>query len=641
MRHEVPASQDEDSDDLQEFILQNLPTIPGSRNRRVFTLEDALPVRCINTLGTSTSTPNIAASSDPSCACKGGGQTDDEYLSRNYAQEIKTEPGANTIARVVLPPVKTSAETLVAKTQGVTPAGGISAMVAPKIELSVVDTVLGTSATASPTVETATDEIPTIDSAAIGTSEVVPVPEAPRSPQAYTFRDRNFLNLMPYTIDHRKHKEIGLGRGDSVEPSTRSRRGKNLDLTDLQDDENDLDYVEGQEDLDDNYYGQDEGASSSTRRTARSSLDAYQMGIISKNLLGLNLTERGKPSVERRRLYQRRGLPTEEVEEEEEEEKEEEEEEEEERRGKDGAEVQVIVEKKKKRKKRINCHVLPRSFFGKHNLPDDIGTLKETRREELSSGPAKKAQADQEVLQLAHHAKRRIVSEGQDGHSLGDYIARLALDNGQSASGSDISETDPDGTSSNLSCSPSPSPQLKGRAQSGRYGFDHGYNFSDDDEAFEVEIRTFPTQATRKRYCSGKKTTAKPRTVFQSRGRLADSYETPRMPAIERRRVDGGENSTSKTTRRPKVHSPYTYADPHESNKDRGYAIQGEGLITVPVGRKRKAMADSATDSRYAQDPYAVGDMMRDTRRNIARSSASCRTHILLALGSQLKYSHS
>ncbi|KAF9903606.1 hypothetical protein EC991_003518 [Linnemannia zychae] len=516
-------------------------------------------------------------------------------------------------------------------------------MVAPKIELLTADTGMETPATVLPVMEITNDETSVTVTSTIGISAEISAP-AHDSPKAYQLRERRAAQCKPYSEDYKRAVRAGvdLGAEEPVQIS-KLKRGKHFVSADLQEDEDDSDYEEGEEDPADSHYGREESMMeewpSSARLSARLTLDLDQEETSSVN-----------PSVPRRRLYQRRDSSANtadyrvnETETEQAQGGEGLKETGDVQKlhrvgGKDSAQAQGVAEDSTGMNK---CRVLPRSFFGKNGLLANIEALKQTRREESSSGPARKAaRTDQGVPQLAHHAKRRIVSEGGDDHALGDFLARLAQDNGQSESDSDRnSDKDSDRTGSSLSRSPSP--RRSERVESSHSGMDHGYDFSDGDDALEVVVRTFPTQATKKRSYSAKKSTATPRTVRQPGNRLTDFHTSSHAPAIKRGRVDGGRSSDSKVSRQPKFHSPYTYADPHESNKEREFAIHSGGLTPLPVGRKRKASEDSAPDSYYNRDPYAARKMMLDTRFHIKRNATSRRAHILLLLGSPLRYSSS
>ena len=244
-----------------------------------------------------------------------------------------------------------------------------------------------------------------------------------------------------------------------------------------------------------------------TRPSVGSTPGADLVGVISRNLSSMNLSEEGGPSVPRRRLYRGRdgsavGAKGHTV-----------------RLGVDqeegdggGAEAQAVVEKKNNSVARY--HVLPMSFYENNKLPDDLSMLKETHRGKSSLSSARKAvDMDQEVLQPAHHAKRRIVSDGQDEKRLDNVLARLAQENRQREADSDRSDSDrndddSDGTNarpgSGSGFSRSPSPHLGGSGGFGHHGIGFGYGFS-EDEAIEAEYRTASNQRASRKSSSSKK----------------------------------------------------------------------------------------------------------------------------------------
>lgn len=497
-----------------------------------------------NTFNKPLSQPLAPMNKDPNnlfSICNDEVQLDVKDLLTSHTQELKSKSGAEEAPLVALlavaitgsasdvlaPKMETPIETLVTMTSAVEAKNADTAVVGTpvkaevKFEPLVVDTLMETNATESPTAEFATDRTPVTEAPIVEAPVVVPVSVDRAFHKAYPLRERTFQQRKPYTADKRLHARLNLGRGESVQPLGQSPRKKHHDFADLQDDEDDDDYKEDQEDRVDTYYGREDSVADelfpSTRPSVRSTPDADQVGAISKNLSSINLAEEGGPSVGRRRLYQRRdisaagamGHATEPEFAQEEGDNWGEEEAEEGENEEEGGGSGTENKKKKKKKDGVGkYHCLPRSFFGKHKLPDDLGTLKEARREEASSSSTgKEARPDHEALQLAHHAKRRIVTEGQDEGALDDFIARLALDNQHGDTDSDRSNDGSDRTSSSYSSvssrSPSPQPGSNGRFDNRGTGF--GYGISDDDEAFEAEIRTYSDMRAPRKSSSAKK----------------------------------------------------------------------------------------------------------------------------------------
>ncbi|KAF9142863.1 hypothetical protein BG015_000648 [Linnemannia schmuckeri] len=606
-------------------------------------------------------------------------------LSTSRPQVIKKEPDINeaplaallavttskaTTSDIIALKMETSIETRVTMTSFVgarsagAPAVDIPVKTEAKIEPFTVDAVMEIDVTESSKMKFVADEtltvgMPSMETLIAETPAAVLLTAEPTVQKAYPLRERTFQQRKPYTADKRLHARLNLGRGVSVQPSGQSPRKKHLDFADLQDDENDGDYEEGQEDPVDSYYGRENSVAEKPSPSIRSSVEltpkADQVGAISENLFSMNLGEDGGSFVERRRLYRRRdgsavGAKGYTVEPESDQEEGDDEE-----GGGDGAKDQVVVERKKKSVSRY--HVLPKSFYGRHKLPDDLSTLKEARREELSSSSTRKAvDTDQEVIHLAHHAKRRIVSEGKD-ENLNNVLARLALENRQreadSAKGnpdrsdsdrsnpdrSNLDRSDDDADSANSSYSRSPTPQPDGSGGFGRRGIGFGYGFS-EDEAIEAEYRTRSYQRASRESSSSKKTTRQLTTDHKSEKQRTEAYVDRYRVISEHRCADGDGSSTSKAKRQPKHLSPYTYADPHELNKDRLAAFVGGGSISAPARSKREATDDAATRLRRVLDPDAARDFMFNSRLKNMRNSTNRRAHILNHL-SGLKYSQS
>jgi hypothetical protein len=90
-----------------------------------------------------------------------------------------------------------------------------------------------------------------------------------------------------------------------------------------------------------------------------------------------------------------------------------------------------IMTKTKKHKK-FRQHVLPMAFFKKNMLPDDAAALRALRSERTRSrAQDDTTQSGPDSVQLAHHAKRRILSKRDDG-ALNDYFAQLGKDKSDS-----------------------------------------------------------------------------------------------------------------------------------------------------------------------------------------------------------------
>lgn len=451
-------------------------------------------------------------------------------LSTIRPQVIKSEPiiseassvvslavalSTDTNSGIMASKMETSIETLVTRTSSVeTRSAGSPAVNTPiKVEVGIepltVDTVMETDVSELPTMEFATDETAAMKAPNIETQAIVPVPPEPTVLKAYPLRERTFQQRRPYTADKRLHARLNLGRGVSVQPSGQSPRKRHVDFADLQDDENDGDYEDGQEDPADTYFGREDRVAEelfpSTRPSVGSTPDTDLVGAISKNLSSMNLDEEGGPSVPRRRLYRGRdgsavGARVHNVEPEADQEK----------GDGGGREAQAVVEKKNNSVARY--HVLPMSFYENNKLPDDLSMLKESRREESSVSIARKAvDTDQEVLQPAHHAKRRVVSDGQDEKRLDNVLARLAQENRQREPESDRSDLDrndddSDGANTRFGSgfSRSPSPQLGNSGDFGHRGIGFGYGFS-EDEAIEAEYGTVSNQRASRKSSFSKK----------------------------------------------------------------------------------------------------------------------------------------
>ncbi|KAF9327234.1 hypothetical protein BGZ91_001557 [Linnemannia elongata] len=306
------------------------------------------------------------------------------------------------------------------------------------------------------------------------------------------------------------------------------------------------------------------------------------LGAISKSLSSMNLGEGGGPSVPRRRLYRGRdgsavGAKDHTVELEADQE---------EGNG-GGAEAQAFVEKDSSV---ARYHVLPMSFYEKNKLSGSLRALKETRRKESSlSSVSKAVDTDQEELQPAHHARRRIVSDDQDEERLNNVLARLAQENKQREADSDRSDLDrndddSDGanarSASGSGFSRSPSPQLGGSVGLSHRGIGFGYGFS-DDEAIEVEYRTESNQKASRKSSSSKKL-----------------------------------------------------------NNDRLAAFLARGSTKASARSKRKATDDTALRLQRVLDPDAAGDFMFNSRLKNMRNTTNRRAHILHHL-SGLQYSKS
>lgn len=557
---------------------------------------------------------------------------------------------ADTTSGIMAPKMETPTETLVTRTASIeTRSTGTSVVNTPvkaevEIEPLAVDAVMETDVAELFTTEFAADETSTMETPIIETQADVLVPVEPTVLKAYPLRERTFQQRRPYTADKRLHARLNLGRGVSLQPSGQSPRKKHVDFTDIQDDENDGDYEDGQDDPADTYFGREDRVAEelfpSTRPSVGSAPDTDLVVAISKNLSSMNLGEEGSPSVPRRRLYRGRdgsavGAKGHVVELEADQE------------GGDGGggEAQAVVEKKSHSVARY--HVLPMSFYENNKLPDNLSRLKESHREESSLNSAKKAlDTDQEVLQPAHHAKRRIVSDGQDEKRLDNVLARLAQENRQREADSDRSDLDGndddnDGANarSGSGFSRSPSPQLGGSGDFDHRGIGFGYGLS-EDEAVEAEYRTVSNQRASTKSSSSKKNTRPPTTDQKSEKRRTESSVDPYRGVSERRRADGGGSSTSMEKRPSKHRSPYTYADSHELNKDRLTAFLGRGLTKTSARSKRKATDDTARRLQRVLDPDAARDFMFNSRLKNMRNSTNRRAHILNHL-SGLQYSQS
>jgi len=283
---------------------------------------------------------------------------------------------------------------------------------------------------------------------------------------------------------------------------------------DLQEDEDDLDYEDGPEDPVDPYHRKEDTVMDEpafpTRPFVRTSSDADQVGTISRNLSSMNLVGESVPVAGRRRLHQRKDRSAIVIQSESEadssrrEDKDGDIEDEMEdvpdgnqQQDKEGIE-DIEVSRKKKRKQRQ--HVLPHSFYNKHDLSEDFETLKAMRNKDkgISRSTEKTAgveeeeeeEEEEEQAQLPHHAKRRIVPTDQDDNGiLLDFMARLGMDQSQSDSDPERSNFDSDSSSGSLDHTRSPSLQPNGSNWFRRDGFDHGYVFSDDEVILETEFR--------------------------------------------------------------------------------------------------------------------------------------------------------
>ncbi|KAI1308009.1 hypothetical protein EDD11_004345 [Mortierella claussenii] len=85
-----------------------------------------------------------------------------------------------------------------------------------------------------------------------------------------------------------------------------------------------------------------------------------------------------------------------------------------------------------KKSKRAWQHVLPRSFFKQHNLPQDPAALRAMRTKDRSKAPDQKAPSKPERTLPAHVAKRRIPTTRQGDDGLNDFIARLGREQSDS-----------------------------------------------------------------------------------------------------------------------------------------------------------------------------------------------------------------
>ncbi|KAG9063443.1 hypothetical protein KI688_004326 [Linnemannia hyalina] len=560
----------------------------------------------------------------------------------------------DTASGIMAPKMETPTETLATRTSSIeTWSAGAPVVNTPvkakvEIEPAAVDTVMETDVTELSTMEFASNGASAMEAPIIEIHAVVPVPAEPTVLKAYPLRERTFQQRRPYTADKRLHARLNLGRGVSVQPSGQSPRKKHADFAELQEDENDGDYEDGQEDPDDTYFGLEDSVTGelfpSTRPSVGPTPDADLVGAISKNLSSMNLDEEDGLSVPRRRLYRGRdgsavGAKGYTIEPEADQEE----------GDGGGAETQVVVEKKNISVARY--HVLPMSFYEKNKLPDDLSMLKATYRGESSLSSARKAiDTDQEILQPAHHAKRWIVSDGQDEKRLDNVLARLAQENRQREADSDRSDldrndNDSDGANTRSGSGPgssrSPSPQQGSNGGFGRRGIGFGYGFS-EDEAIEAEVRTVSNQRQRasKKSSSSKKITRQPTTDQKSEKRRAETYVDPYRVVSERRRAGGGGNSTLMEKQPSKRRSPYTYADSHELNKDRLAAFLGRSSTSMSALSKRKATDDAVLRLQRVLDPDAARDFMFNSRLRNMRNSTNRRAHILNHL-SGLQYSHS
>ncbi|KAG0078686.1 hypothetical protein BGZ90_004617 [Linnemannia elongata] len=601
--------------------------------------------------------------------CRADDLADVKDLSTIHSQLIKSEPyiskaplvvplavafSTETTSDILTPKMETAIETLVTRTSSVemrsagTLVVNTPVMTEDEIEPLTVDTVMTVmepDVTELSTMEFAADEASTMEMPIIKTQAAVPTPTEPTVLKAYPLRQRTFQQRRPYTADKRLHARLNLGRGVSVQSSGQSLRKSHVDFADLQDDENDGDYEDGQEDPADTYFGREDSVTEELCPSTRSSVgltpDADLVGAISKSLSSMNLGEGGGPSVPRRRLYRGRdgsavGAKDHTVELEADQE---------EGNG-GGAEAQAFVEKDSSV---ARYHVLPMSFYEKNKLSGSLRALKETRRKESSlSSVSKAVDTDQEELQPAHHARRRIVSDDQDEERLNNVLARLAQENKQREADSDRSDLDrndddSDGanarSASGSGFSRSPSPQLGGSVGLSHRGIGFGYGFS-DDEAIEVEYRTESNQKASRKSSSSKKTTRQRTTDQKSKKRRAELNVDACRVVSERRRADDGGSSTSMERRLPKHHSPYTYADSHELNNDRLAAFLARGSTKASARSKRKATDDTALRLQRVLDPDAAGDFMFNSRLKNMRNTTNRRAHILHHL-SGLQYSKS
>ncbi|KAG0278992.1 hypothetical protein BGZ96_002125, partial [Linnemannia gamsii] len=206
------------------------------------------------------------------------------------------------------------------------------------------------------------------------------------------------------------------------------------------------------------------------------------------------------------------------------------------------------------------------------------------------------------------------------------------------------SDENSDGTSSSSSSdsgrSPSPQPGNNGKFDNRGTGFGYGIS-DDDDEAFEAEIRTYSDMRAPRKSSSAKKTKRNSTTASYHGNRRAESNVNPYRVVTEHRHANRGVRSVSKSKRPPKFRSPYTYADPHELNKDRMASFLGYDSASAPAQPKRQAPDDYAYRLSRVVDPDAARDFMFNGRLKNMRSSTNRRAHILNNLYSMLQYSKS
>ncbi|KAF9922199.1 hypothetical protein FBU30_007717 [Linnemannia zychae] len=606
IRDTIPGSADEESDAPQDHVLPSLSLKSRLKRRKIGLSDEAIrkPHYPNQSFGLNTSMPSIR---DPS----------DVISSFNNSSNLRHE----SIVPILNRPLNVQA------------AGndGVSLALSPKLEQSPTDAAT----------ERSEDQIFTA-CAPINKMPINDVPETLTSSsaqdysvarKAYPLRERTYQQVKPYTVDKRLHARLNLGREESVGHSTtHTQRKKNLDSVDHQDDEDDYDYEEDHENLIEPYEQEDsviEESSQLVCLSTQSTHDTDQVGDISNDLLSMSLAGENSTTVGRRRLFQRRNrMENDEIGPKSESEKDE-----------GMEEDEGFLRSTKKKNRASKYHVLPMSFFGKHALSDDIGTLKEVRREELNTSSSRGLdKAEKEVPKLAHHAKRRIISQGRDDRALGDFISKLALDNNQSESESDKNDDDTDRSSNESEraiSAPghSASPQPNGANRFGSYGPDHELS-SSDDEALEVDITPFPGR----RSYSGEKAYRKSNGV---RSTIADFFR----PSTKHRSANSNGSRDHDPLpiqkRKHQIHSPYTYADPHELNKERMPIIRSQSATSMFSRLKRKAMENSSSTLYPIIDPDDVQDQLFGIHLQQMHNSTYRRAHILQQLGPHLRYSQS